>query len=629
MGQGLSRINETGETKTELEYFNKEELKAAFFQEVSAHFKSVELSSVASKLNLIQLRQKDSLTSNDIAELFEVEYDNNKESSVGHVMKVLYRSFLVIGNFPFLQDSAEERPLTIRDLIVSALFHTGRSQKIANFDFSEADYIKLLFISLSKSGQKQAQEAAKSAGGEVSEKLKDEGFAVEVIKSADAKDDAARASGINGKINWSTFPVITSFDDIQLDTLYIDSYDLYQVITFFLIVQSVQGGKSAIRKAYLAKGVENWKTFDPYSMNIARFIDINLTSKNVQSHHIVYEDFKAGLESGLLSFFQTSFAYLFERMLSSTNLGKNQAVSKSDLELQTSLVSTKLVNDATIAAISQVLRSISSNIHVSESNLIKLYSGSEYGFSIRSLESRIFKWQAPTIFILSGKRLKPNAIETNKRYQHFESEYPRVFKASENKNKFWQNNSDKVTFAIVVNEPWKISNKNNFGDNKTTIIRLSPYLDYFRSSSSQVLQAKSVYFNTVGMGIAFGNDQPLMKKSVQSYLPGDVSLTIDAALEFAVFRHLGSIPSKGSYFSKSYQHQIKDEDFEDRFMITELEVWGVGSEKELARQKRDLKIEEMQAEARRSVNLKSLGDDRAFLEMAGLVGNHNASGGSI
>lgn len=75
MGQGLSRINETGETKTELEYFNKEELKAAFFQGVSAHFRSDELSSVASKLNLIQLRQKDSLTSNDIAEVFEVEYD--------------------------------------------------------------------------------------------------------------------------------------------------------------------------------------------------------------------------------------------------------------------------------------------------------------------------------------------------------------------------------------------------------------------------------------------------------------------------------------------------------------------------------------------------------------------------
>lgn len=628
MGQGLSRINETGETKTELEYFNKEELKAAFFQGVSAHFRSDELSSVASKLNLIQLRQKDSLTSNDIAEVFEVEYDNNKDTSVGYVMKLLYRSFLVIGCFPFLQDSAEERPLTIRDLIVSALFHTHRSQKIANLDFSDDDYIKLLFISLSKLGQKQVQEVAKSAGGEVSEKLKDEGFAVEVLKSTDAKRNAG-ILGIKGQINWSTFPVIPLFDDIQLDILYIDSYDLYQLLTFFLIVQSIQGGKSAIRKAFLAKGIENWKTFEPYGMNIARFIDINLTSKNIQLHHIVYEDFKAALESGLLPYFQTSFAYLFERMLSSTNLDKLQAIQNSNLGLQSNFVSTKLVNDATIAIISQVLNQIGSNIHVSRSNLIRLYSGSEYGFSIRSLELRIFKWQAPTIFILSGKRLKPNATETNRRYQHFESEYPRVFKSLENKNKFWQNNGDKITFAIIVNEPWKISNKNNFGDNQTTIIRVLPYFDYFKSSSSQVLLAKLVYFNTLGMGIAFGNDQPLMKKTVRSYLPGDVSLTIDATLEFAVFRHLGSVPSKGSYFSKSHQRQTKDEDFEDRFLIRELEVWGVGSEKELARQKRDLKIEEKQAEARRSVNIKSLGDDRAFLEMAGLIGNHNASGGSI
>lgn len=158
---------------------------------------------------------------------------------------------------------------------------------------------------------------------------------------------------------------------------------------------------------------------------------------------------------------------------------------------------------------------------------------------------------------------------------------------------------------------------------------LLPKLDFYKSTHNPVLKGELVYFNNLGMGLGFGNSQPLNKNNVKKYLPGDVSLTIEANLEFAVFRHLvGQRSNSATYFRSSNQEQIKSQDFEDRFMITDVEVWGVGSTVELEEQRKQWEWEEKQAQARQGVNLKNLGEERAFLEMVGLVGN-NSSGGSV
>ena len=110
-----------------------------------------------------------------------------------------------------------------------------------------------------------------------------------------------------------------------------------------------------------------------------------------------------------------------------------------------------------------------------------------------------------------------------------------------------------------------------------------------------------------------------------------VSLTIEANLEFAVFRHLVNLSSSNDkFFHNSQQSHISHEDYEDRFTISTIEVWGLlVSGKELEEQKKQWEWEEKQAEARQNVNIRNLGEERAFLEMAGLVGNHGAAGGSM
>lgn len=218
-------------------------------------------------------------------------------------------------------------------------------------------------------------------------------------------------------------------------------------------------------------------------------------------------------------------------------------------------------------------------------------------------------------------------MASNKRYLQFDLEFPRFFRSTEAKNKPWQADGDRITYAVYVNEPWRHLNKSNFGDSQTAIACLSPHFDIFASTPGSVTGGKLVYFNNLGMGLGVGNDQPVLKNHVRKYLPGNILLTIEANLEFSVFRHIISASSiSPRYFQAGKLDLYGLEDYEDRFLITDLEVWGVGSTKELDEQRKQWEWEEKQAQARQGVNLRSLGEDRAFLEMAGLVGDHGQGG---
>lgn len=100
---------------------------------------------------------------------------------------------------------------------------------------------------------------------------------------------------------------------------------------------------------------------------------------------------------------------------------------------------------------------------------------------------------------------------------------------------------------------------------------------------------------------------------------------LDSSFEFGVFTH--NYISGGGAFHSS---QTRKRDWQDRFEIESLEVWGCGGDAEAEQQRQRWAWEEREAEARRRVNLGT-GDieaDRALLEMAGLIGG-NRSGGSM
>ena len=77
----------------------------------------------------------------------------------------------------------------------------------------------------------------------------------------------------------------------------------------------------------------------------------------------------------------------------------------------------------------------------------------------------------------------------------------------------------------------------------------------------------------------------------------------------------------------------KRKDWQDRFTVESLEVWGCdASEDEAERQRKRWEWEEREAEMRRKVNLGGTGDveaNRELLKMAGIIGGEGRSGGSV
>lgn len=193
--------------------------------------------------------------------------------------------------------------------------------------------------------------------------------------------------------------------------------------------------------------------------------------------------------------------------------------------------------------------------------------------------------------------------------------------------------SEKVTYGLYLGQPWRHTHKDCFGDSDTLLFQLEPVHDVFGAST---LNMDYVTFSKPGSsaaasnnaGIAVGNPPPKASPSQRrdelAHL-GPVSLLLDGSFEFGVFTH--DYTSRGGAFRSSVSRRFN---FQDRFAVDSLEVWGCGGDQEAKMQAERWAFEAREAEARRRINLGT-GDveaDRALLEMAGLIGA-NRSGGSM
>lgn len=581
--------------------FGPAELATLFQQRCLLLLKQQEAVALVSKLNVTTLADAKVISPGDLGVLLFGDVDSPELDAA---VRLLYRTFNVLRKFPFLDAADGGAAMSIGDLVVAATFHSGRYKRL----LPETNYTKLVFVTLALTAtdlEKKEQEP-----GAISAHLK---FPVEETDGPEI---------VASKIIWKALEC-TNIDNYQLD-LTVAAADLHQLLTLFLVILAPKKNQRDT-KLDLDHDVTIWKEFEASAMSLLRYFDVTITPAKLKTSQLTYTQFERGLDA-VPDLLQSSFTNIIRKIFSpNIEVEPRDEAPRKKHKFQ----DTKLVNHATIALISSVLNP-RSETPITTSNVVKLYAGSEAGFSIRSLELKIFKWQAPTLLIVSGKRLKSKTITTNKRYEQFNSEYPRFFRPSDDHIRDWQSDNDKLTYVVAVNQPWRNSNKKNFGDEKSAVLQVLPRLDYYESIHSSVLKGELTYFNTLGLGLGFGNSQPIKKNGMAKYFPGDISLTIEANLEFAVFRHLVDLKTNATtYFKNSKQSQVLNLDFEDRFMITDLEVWGVGSTKELDEQKKQWEWEEKQAQARQSVNIKSMGEERAFLEMAGLIGNHNTSGGSV
>lgn len=251
-----------------------------------------------------------------------------------------------------------------------------------------------------------------------------------------------------------------------------------------------------------------------------------------------------------------------------------------------------------------------------------LYSGDKDGFSMGSFETGVFNWRAPSLLLVRGTRYATDATTASE--ERFAATLPPKRFPDGSKG-------DRVTFGVYIAQPWRHSHKECFGDADTLLFQVEPVQDVFPAST---LNRDYVSFHKPGSagtaGIAIGCPPPRPSASYgrrQSLAHlGPVSLLLDAGFEFGVFTH--DFDSRGGAFRNS---EVRRYNFQDRFDVESLEVWGLGGGEEAKAQAERWAWEAREAEARRRINLGT-GDmeaDRQLLEMAGLIGGGNRSGGSM
>lgn len=246
-----------------------------------------------------------------------------------------------------------------------------------------------------------------------------------------------------------------------------------------------------------------------------------------------------------------------------------------------------------------------------------LYLGGDAGFSMGSIEQKVFNWRAPSILLVAGTRLP--AEPDGARERSFADTLPaKRFPDGASGN----STNGRVVFGAYLDVPWKHTYKEAIGGSDALLFQLEPIHEVFRASTIVTDYATFTKF-----GVSFGSPPPRTRPvsglSSKASM-GAVSLMLDESLEFGVFNH--DVTGGGSF----YPSQTRKSDWQDRFEIESLEIWGCGGDAEAEKQRAAWAFEEREAAARQGIiRGRDIESDRALLEMAGLVGNHNASGGSM
>lgn len=528
---------------------------------------------------------------------------------------VIFQMVSYLGAFPFLQDAPVV--LELPQMIMVVVIMTERYRRV--LAKGSADRTKLIFKSLAVYDRKASEAGVippprMSQEANPTAKSQTAGFAID-----EAGDDAEDEDDDD--------LVITAFELLDIN----DAVTQGQTPAFHGAMIPTDNFRKLIMLLLLAAPLDPQESLSQYSSRVigddlealrstaecilTAFVDVEKTPG------IRYNHFKRIIPVLFPNMFN-GFNGLFEHLLFSKNLDFSKHVNESEdrpkdaqkMAQPLLLENGEILNEHTLAQISFFLPG---------SDLFRrvrlLYSGNDAGFSMGSFETKVFNWRAPTLLLVRGSRI--DAVPDGGQEAAFaESLPPKRFPDG--------SKSDRLTFGVYVREPWKHTHKECFGDSETMIFQLEPVHDVFQAST---INTDYVTFTKPPSNepcLSFGSPHPKPSKATRRghTLPlGSVSLVLNDSFEFGVFNH--DYDSRGGAFHTS---TIRKHNFQDRFQIESLEVWGCGGDAEAKAQAEMWAWEAREAEARRKVNLGT-GDiqaDRALLEMAGLIGG-NRSGGSM
>ncbi|KAL8837672.1 MAG: hypothetical protein Q9176_005589 [Flavoplaca citrina] len=558
---------------------------------------------------------------------------------------LIYQMATYLGAFPF--PSLAPSILTIEAMLKVVVIMTERYGTVLKR--GRADRNKLLFRSLavfdrrmSSVYEKPSQELLDSVRDEETEKVDTRDAVLEEARSQAAGQEPQSALGF--AIDKPANDEDEEEDDDELALAALDSLDAIEVFKYdqraadtkihhaqipvdnfrrllmlLLVIAPLNSQESLSRHAerLTPTRVENLK-------RVADSILWSFTPE--QNAGIFYQSFNKIIPASLPYIFD-GLNPLFEHFLFSKNIDLSKR-KRSSAPAQMTSPTVPHVVDAPLEPLLpregdilnlDILSQIS--FFIKGNNLFRrlrpLYLGADAGFSLGSIEQKVFNWRAPSILLVSGTRLPSNPEGTRER------SFADALPAKRFPNGVSGNNSHgKVIFGAYIDVPWKHTYKEAIGGSEMLLFQLSPLHEVFRAST-----LSKDYLTFTKSGVGFGCPPPRSKNvsGLSSHTAlGPVSLMLDSSLEFGVFTHDST--GGGSFHPSA----TRNSDWQDRFEIENLEIWGCGGDEEAERQRAAWAFEEREAEARRSVKMgKDIEADRALLEMAGLVGGHGNSGGSM
>lgn len=549
------------------------------------------------------------------------------------VSAVLFQMVSYVGAFPFLEDAPAVLGLEQMVMVVTLL--TERYRRV--LAKGAMDRRKLLFKSLAVYDRKLSGVHRKVSAGQDDLKVtgqegeatpgsgRPHGFAID--EPGDDEDSALDDDDELVLAAFDSLDYISASKDGKPQTVHgalIPADNWRKLIMLLLLIAPLDAQESLSSYSAQLSGDELENLRETADCVLASFLNVE------HAPGIKFSRFNTVIPAAMPFLFD-GLAGLFEHFLFSKRLDfhRHAGDQPSPLSSPPELVQPLLEDTRSIMNLN-VLSQLS--LFIPGSSLFRrlrpLYSGDEDGFSMGSFETKVFNWRAPTILLVSGTRLPGNA-------SHAHSGPASAFLATLPPQRFPPGNAggdegEKLTFGVYLSQPWKHTHRECFGDEDTLLFQLQPVHDVFRASTMNKDYAsftKTSASTPIG-GISLGcpPPQPTQAYRRSSMISlGPVSLVLESSFEFGCFKH--NYTSQGGAFQTSVARKF---DFEDRFEISSIEVWGCGGDEEAKHQAERWAWEAREAEARRKINLGT-GDieaDRALLEMAGLIGA-NRSGGSM
>jgi hypothetical protein len=527
-----------------------------------------------------------------------------------------------LGAFPFLRDAPAV--LGLEQMVIVITILTERYKRV--LARGPADRRKLLFKSLavydrtlSEIDHERPQDLKSTDQAETGNGVRSHATGFAVDEAGEDEDDEAD----DDDLVLAAFDSLNSLDAFKhgnratIHGSMIPADNFRKLVMLLLLVAPLEADESLAQHRNRTTGKELETLRSATDSIIAAFLNVE------KSPGIKYRHWEAIIPTSLPNLF-AGFNPLFEHFLFSKNIDFSRATKDNEkpnvapsMPLQPLLQETgSILNLALLSQLSFFLPGATLF-----RRLRLLYSGAEDGFSMGSFETKVFNWRAPTILLVRGSRLG-NIPSGGQEIAFAESLPPQRFPRGSAEGT--------LTFGCYISQPWRLTNKDCFGDADCVLFQLEPVHDVFSASTlvhDYVAFSKPSSANPHA-GISFGCPPPLGSASYRRESVvrlGAVSLMLDSSFEYGVFTH--DHTGGGGSFRSSVARRL---DFQDRFEVEALEVWGCGGDTEAKAQAERWAWEAREAEARRKINLGT-GDidaDRALMEMAGLIGA-NRSGGSM